>query len=153
METLNFNDLYLFVGPPMMRGPPPMPLPSFPPSRASATLLLPSTLPRPPPSCSKRSLRQRQQPYHYVAPSQRRRPSQLRSNVKMADLGERNTRDMQMIMSELELEYQASKNDWANGVDTTMKLRGADVPEDSPSIWTTMLEMPLGQESVAGEYF
>jgi len=71
----------------------------------------------------------------------------------MADLGERNTRDMKMIISELELEYQASKNDWANGVDTTMKLRGADVPEDSPSIWTTMLEMPLGQESVAGEYF
>ncbi|GMF88877.1 unnamed protein product [Phytophthora fragariaefolia] len=76
---MDFNNLYLFVGPPMTRGPPPVPLASIPllplppliPSPPAPSL--PPTLPRPPSSRIKNQQKQRQQikPYHRVKSVQR----------------------------------------------------------------------------------
>ncbi|KAE8963117.1 hypothetical protein PR003_g30415 [Phytophthora rubi] len=76
---MDFNNLYLFVGPPMTRGPPPVPLASIPllPLSALASTTpessLPPTLPRPPSSRIKNQQKQRQQlkPYHRLKSGQR----------------------------------------------------------------------------------
>ncbi|KAJ8574830.1 hypothetical protein ON010_g4383 [Phytophthora cinnamomi] len=73
---MDFNNLYLFVGPPMTRGPPPVPLTSIPllplsmlaPTPPAPSL--PPALPRPPSSRIKKQ-RQQLKPYHRLKAGQR----------------------------------------------------------------------------------
>ncbi|KAG7381808.1 hypothetical protein PHYPSEUDO_005635 [Phytophthora pseudosyringae] len=157
---MDFNDLYLFVGPPMTRGPPQVRLlPSLlPPAPApsSPAPLLPPMLPRPPTLCSKKTQKQnvRLKPYHRLKPSQRNSDNQVRPQAKAVDLCEGNEREMQLMLSELELEYRAAKKDWPT---TTMPdFRGGNAYGDPQATWSTVLEMCpqfFALDPIVGEYF
>ncbi|KAK1946709.1 hypothetical protein P3T76_002261 [Phytophthora citrophthora] len=153
---MDFNDLYLFVGPPMTRGPPQVPiLPSLLPPLPPPSPMLPPMLPRPP-MYSKRTQKQntRIKPYHRLKPSQRYPDDQVRTRAKSVDIYESNEPEMQLMMSELELEYRTSKKDWLNTL--TPDFRGENACGDSQATWSTVLEMCPQFFSIdpsVGEYF
>ncbi|KAL3664829.1 hypothetical protein V7S43_010009 [Phytophthora oleae] len=156
---MDFNDLYLFVGPPMTRGPPQVPiLPSLlpPPPPPSPMPLLPPMLPRPPTLYSKKTQKQnvRLKPYHRLKPSQRHSDDQVRSQARSVDVYEGNEPEMQIMLSELELEYRTTKKDWLNTL--TPDFRGENACGDSQATWSTVLEMCpqfLSLDPSVGEYF
>ncbi|KAG2787836.1 hypothetical protein PC129_g6293 [Phytophthora cactorum] len=157
---MDFNDLYLFVGPPMTRGPPQVPLlPSLlppPPPPASSIPLLPPMLPRPPTLYSKKTHKQnvRLKPYHRLKPSQRCTDNQVRPQVKTIESCEGNEREMQMMMSELELEYRTAKKDWSSS--TMPDIRSFNAYGDPQATWSTVLEMCpqfFALDPIVGEYF
>ncbi|KAF4150627.1 hypothetical protein GN958_ATG00157 [Phytophthora infestans] len=158
---MDFNDLYLFVGPPMTRGPPQVPLlpsllPPPPPPAAPSIPLLPPMLPRPPSSFSKKLQKQnaRLKPYHRLKPNQRNLDNQVRPQMKPIEPCEGNEREMQMMMSELELEYRTAKKDWPGT--TTPDTRSLNAYGDPQATWTTVLEMCpqfFALDPIVGEYF
>ncbi|TDH74359.1 hypothetical protein CCR75_001442 [Bremia lactucae] len=81
---MDFKDLYVFVGPPMTRGPPqvsPLPsLPFHPPPSAAPVSSLPPKLPRPPLKAMKQQERLR--PYHRQNPNQRRKGCRPRRDMQ-----------------------------------------------------------------------
>lgn len=160
---MDFKDLYLFVGPPMTRGPPLVPLlPSLlPPPPVLPAALLPPTLPRPPSSCSKKPQKQRLRlkPHHRLKPGQRHFDNQVRPQAKVVagpcEGLERNAREVQMMMSDLELEYRTAKKDWLDSSTTDVRSMNYS-PGDPQAIWTTVLEMCpqfFALDPIVGEYF
>lgn len=147
---MDFNDLYLFVGPPMTRGPPQLSLqpPLLPPPAAPAPLL-PPMLPRPPMSHVKKAQKHsvRQQPYHCRKPSQRCLDTQTRPHVKRVESCEGNEYKMQQVMSELDLEYRSAKASWPN----------LTIPAvDSQAVYSAVLDMCpqfFALEPMIGDYF
>ncbi|CAH0482808.1 unnamed protein product [Peronospora belbahrii] len=158
---MDFKDLYLFVGPPMTRGPPSLPLlPLLLPPPVLPLALRPPVLPRPPSSCAKnlRKQRLRLKPPHYLKPSHRRLDNQVRPQVK-AFVGpceglKRNACEVQMIMSNLELEYQTTKKQWLDY--TATDTHSMHPPGNHQTIWTPVQDMCpqfLALDPVVGEYY
>ena len=61
-----------------------------------------------------------------------------------------NTREMQVMMSDLELEYRSAKKDWLDYVEADTSTG------DSHTIWTTVLDICpqiLTLDPVVGKYF
>ncbi|KAI9918363.1 hypothetical protein PsorP6_011924 [Peronosclerospora sorghi] len=163
---MDFQDLYLFVGPPMTRGPPPLPLvPSLlpPPPPVFSSTLLPPTLPRPPSSWSKNPSKQRLRlkPYHRLKPSERPGENQVRPQQGKALVGPyghvdtTNAREVQMIMSDLELDYRTTRKDWQDCT-TPTDVPSPHAPGDPMAMWTTVLDMSpqfLALDPVVGDFF
>uniref|UniRef100_A0AAV1UP98 Uncharacterized protein n=1 Tax=Peronospora matthiolae TaxID=2874970 RepID=A0AAV1UP98_9STRA len=160
---MNFKDLYLFVGPPMTRGPPPLPLlpsllptPPVPLLSGHSVSSLPPTLPRP--TGSKRQQKQRPclKPPRRLKPYQRDLDRRVRpqpyTRVGSYKDVEPNSGGMQMIVSELELECRTTMKDYWFGCNTSVNTNALD-PE---AVWTTVLDMGpqfLALEPIAGEHF
>ncbi|KAL7686312.1 hypothetical protein Plhal304r1_c027g0090331 [Plasmopara halstedii] len=148
---MDFNDLYLFVGPPMTRGPPQLSLLPLlpPPPPAVSAPLLPPMLPRPPMSQSKRTQKHnvRQQPYHRRKPSHRNVNFKSRTKVESVELCEDNEREMQMLVPELEIGYRTARKCWPS-----ISTRAIDTQATYSSV-LDMCPQFFALEPIIGEYF
>ncbi|CAI5719035.1 unnamed protein product [Hyaloperonospora brassicae] len=159
---MNFKDLYLFVGPPMTRGPPPLPLlPSLLPPPPVSLLSshpvpsLPPGLPRPLGPKRIKKQRQRLKPAHRLKPSQRHMNHQVRPQATSLSDPFKDTepasREVQLVVSELELECRTTLKDWL-GSATTADTNALD-PE---AMWTTVFDMGpqfLALDPIGGGHF